>query len=114
MYPDGSANNRHGCIMMPRMPVISPPNRKVIQRGKALAKSLAGDTTLAAMLTDSVATTTVNIDTATTSGWLNWPTNCTGSQMVLPKITVEAAGMITPIAAKTTIVVGSATVCPRV
>ena len=36
--------------------------------GKALAKSLAGDTTLAAMLTASVATTTVNMAMPTTSG----------------------------------------------
>ena len=55
---------------MPRMPVISPPVLKLIARGNALAKSLAGDTTLAAMFTASVATTTVNIEMATTSGVL--------------------------------------------
>ena len=42
---------------MPRMPVISPPVLKLMKRGNALAKSLAGETTLAAMLTASVATT---------------------------------------------------------
>ena len=38
--------------------------------GKALAKSLAGETTLAAMLTASVATTTVNIEIAITADLL--------------------------------------------
>ena len=58
------------------MPVISPPVLKRIQRGKALEKSLAGETTLAAMLTASVATTAVNIEIATTTGALNLPTSC--------------------------------------
>ena len=44
------------------MPVIRPPVLKLIARGNALAKSLAGETTLAAMLTASVATTAVNIE----------------------------------------------------
>ena len=52
--------------------------------GKALAKSLAGETTLAAMLTESVATTTVNMAMATTSALSNLPTSSTGSQMAWP------------------------------
>ena len=67
MYPDGSASSRHGCISMPMMPVIRPPVRNEIHFGKALAKSLAGETTLAAMFTASVATTTVNIEMAMTA-----------------------------------------------
>ena len=55
------------------MPVISPPVLNVISRGNAFAKSLAGETTLAAMLTASVATTAVNIEMAMTSGELNRP-----------------------------------------
>ena len=49
------------------MPVISPPVRKEIHLGNALAKSFAGETTLAAMFTARVATTTVNIEIATTT-----------------------------------------------
>ena len=52
-------------MAMPMMPVMSPPVRKLMWRGKALAKSLAGETTLAAMFTASVATTMVNMATAT-------------------------------------------------
>ena len=37
--------------------MINPPVLNVISRGNALAKSLAGDTTFAAILTASVATT---------------------------------------------------------
>ena len=46
------------------MPVISPPVRNEIQRGNAFAKSLAGETTFAAIFTANVATTTVNIEMA--------------------------------------------------
>ena len=53
-------------MRMPMMPVINPPVRNEISFGKAFAKSFAGDTTFAAMLTASVATTTVNIEIATT------------------------------------------------
>ena len=52
---------------------MRPPVLKLISRGNALAKSFAGDTTLAAMLTASVATTAVNIEIAITSGELNRP-----------------------------------------
>jgi len=47
--------------------VTSPPQRKLMKRGKALEKSLAGETTLAAMFTLKVATTMVNIATATSA-----------------------------------------------
>ena len=86
--------------------------RNEIRFGKALAKSLAGDTTLAAMLTDSVAMTTVNIETNTIIGFLNSPISSTGSHITLLKMIVVADVMMTPIAAKTVIVVGSATTCP--
>ena len=101
------------------MPVMSPPVLKEIQRGKALAKSFAGETTLAAMLTASVATTTVNIETATTHTCENCPTSFIGSQSCAfwsagrPEYIANAAEVImTLIAAKTVMVVGSAIVWP--
>src|SRR5439155_16980441 len=96
-------------MRMPSTPVISPPVLKLMNRGNALAKSLAGDTTLAAMLTATVATTTVNIETATTTGDVNRPTSCTGSQIASPKMMAVALVIITPIAANSDMVVGSAT-----
>ncbi len=51
-------------MRIPIMPVINPPVRNEIHLGKAFAKSFAGETTLAAMFTASVATTTVNIEMA--------------------------------------------------
>ena len=71
-------------ITMPMMPVIRPPVLKLIARGKALAKSFAGETTLAAMLTASVATTAVNIEIAMTNGSWNLPTSLIGSQIISP------------------------------
>ena len=56
----------------------------LLVRGKALAKSFAGETTFAAMLTAIVATITVNIEMATTIGELNLPTRTTGSQIDSP------------------------------
>src|SRR6266536_3448764 len=61
MYPEASARSRHGCMRIPTSPVMSPPVLKLMRRGNAFAKSLAGETTLAAMFTDRVATTAVNI-----------------------------------------------------
>ena len=63
-----SARSFHGWMAMPRTPVIRPPVLKLMKRGRAFAKSLAGETTLAAMLTASVATTAVNIEMATMRG----------------------------------------------
>src|SRR5262245_27289684 len=103
-------------MTMPMTPVINPPVRKDIQRGKALAKSLAGETTLAAMLTASVATTAVNIEIATTGTLSNWLTTFNGSHKSFAAIcgymTMAADVIITPIAANIVIVVGSATTCP--
>ncbi len=94
------------------MPVMSPPVLKVMKRGKAFAKSFAGETTLAAMLTATVATTTVNIAMATTSGDVKRPTSFTGSQIASPKMITVALVMSTPMAAKTDMVVGRATTWP--
>ena len=84
MYCDGSSRRRQGRMAMPRMPVMRPPVLKRIQRGNALEKSLAGETTLAAMFTASVATTTVNMETAMTTGARNCRANCIGSQIARP------------------------------
>ena len=46
----------HGIIKIPIMPVISPPVLKLIYLGAKLAKSFAGLTTFAAILTEIVAT----------------------------------------------------------
>src|SRR5436853_6734790 len=68
------------------------------------------------MFTDSVATTTVNIEMATTTGALNCPTSVTGSHNwligTLGKMITAAEVMTMAIAEKSVIVVGSATVCP--
>src|SRR5438105_15361761 len=97
---------------MPRIPVIRPPVRKEIHFGNAFAKSLAGDTTFAAMLTASVATTTVNIETAITIGALNCATSFTGSRSSLigkrGQMMTAAEVKIRPSAAKADRVVGSA------
>jgi len=69
---------------MPRMPVIRPPVLKLMRRGNMFARSLAGETTLAAMLTAMVATTTVNMEIAMMSGDVNLPTSTTGSQIACP------------------------------
>src|SRR5690606_34843481 len=101
---------------MPIMPVMRPPVRNEMSFGNALAKSFAGETTFAAMLTDRVATTTVNIETATTTGCENCPTSFTGSQAsagsICGKTTIAADVIKIPMAAKTVIVVGNATTCP--
>jgi hypothetical protein len=101
-----------------------------------LAKSLAGDTTLAAMLTDTVAIATpATAMTATTmritpevrsgsaifggaSGEVRYPSSTTGSNRSLIgtpwRIFALALVMMTPIAANAIIVVGSPSACPLI
>ncbi len=100
-------------MAMPIRPVSRPPVRKEMKRGKAFEKSLAGETTLAAMFTLKVATTMVNIAMATNARLSKWPTRSTGSQMAFPKIIAVAEVMTTPMPANTVMVVGSATICPK-
>ena len=73
-----------GSIAIPTMPVMRPPVLKLIAPGLMLAKSFAGETTFAAMFTPRVATTTVNIATATSSRFSKRPTRSTGSQIASP------------------------------
>src|SRR5690349_21071483 len=99
---------------MPAMPVMSPPVRNEIHFGKAFAKSFAGETTFAAMFTASVAITTVNMEMAITQALSKCPTRRTGSHSSLIGVvgytSTAAEVMITPIAAKSVIVVGIATI----
>ena len=63
---------------------MKPPVRKEIVRGARWAKSLAGDTTLAAMLVASVAMQSATIASSSTAGFLKRVSTSTGSQMVVP------------------------------
>ena len=122
--------------MIPIIPVIKPPVLNEIWRGERLLKSLAGLTTLAAMLTDMVAIITpsnakIAIITRVTWDYINGSVNpgggisdvnydnmYTGSQSLdisTPGIiTLEALVTITPMAENATIVVGSPNVYPSI
>ena len=64
---------------MPANAVIRPPVRKLMCRGAALLKSLAGDTTLAARFVVSVATDSASIESRTVNGPPIRANNSTGS-----------------------------------
>src|SRR5262249_30205147 len=68
----------------PQHAVTSPPVRKEIRRGHRWAKSLAGLTTLAAMLVARVARHSASMATTTAALSWNLPRRTTGSQMALP------------------------------
>src|SRR5579862_9291988 len=97
MYELKSVISFHGIIRMPTTPVISPPVRNEIKLGRKLEKSLDGETTFAATLVFSVATSSAISATNATSGWLNLPSSTTGSQIGSPKITADAEVTATPI-----------------
>ncbi len=59
MYSSGVSVSFHGMITTPTTPVISAPVRKLISLGARFARSYAGETTFAAMFTETVATSTV-------------------------------------------------------
>ena len=70
--------------------MIRPPVRKLTSLGARAEKSLAGETTFAAMLVESVATTSVIRASAESHGLPNRAITCTGSQIASPKITTVA------------------------
>src|SRR6266545_7352250 len=82
-------------------------------RGARLEKSLAGDTTLAAMLVDSVAMARPTRPMATTSGDENLPTRTVGSQMTSPKMMGVALVTAAPMNENRVIVAGSPIVWPQ-
>ena len=70
------------------IPAINPPRRKPIFCGARLAKLLAGETTLAAMLVLRVATSSTSIEMIPVKGlWFSAvmrASSCTGSQIASP------------------------------
>jgi len=68
----------------PTTPVISAPVRKVMNLGARLARSYAGETTFAAMFTDTVATSTVIGAKSSPKVLSGWAARATGSQMGSP------------------------------
>src|SRR5262245_55731278 len=83
-----------------------PPIRKLIRPGARLLMSLAGLTTLAAMLVVRVATESMVNEMMITGTLPSFATTCTGSQMVWWKITVVALVTTMPMKQKSVIVVG--------
>ncbi len=64
--------------------MIRAPVRKLIFRGAMLEKSKAGETRLAAMFTDRVATSTVTSAYSRPTTLSVFAASCTGSQIAVP------------------------------
>src|SRR5580704_5502555 len=96
MYELNVLSSFHGISAMPRPPVIKPPVRKEIRLGRRFEKSFDGETTFAATLVLSVAMSNATNAITATSGWLNFPSNTTGSQIGSPNSTAEADVTATP------------------
>src|ERR1043165_6383321 len=86
--------------------VIMPPARKEMRPGARLEMSLAGLTTLAAMLVVSVATESMIREMMITGAEPTRATTSVGSQMVLPKMIGVALVTAMPMKQKRVIVVG--------
>src|SRR6266852_4300835 len=134
MYVSALARSFQGIIAIPSRPVIKPPVLNEIRRGERLAKSFAGLTTFAAILTERVAIPTPSREIAATTprtaaeaisgsacpgggvAEVSWERMKTGSQRRLGsaprKIACEALVITTPIAEKMTIVVGKPSTWP--
>src|SRR3954471_4925278 len=94
--------------------VISPPVRKEIWRGARFEKSLEGETTLAAMLVEICAMTTITIASTSSTGRSasSWATSATGSQIGLPYSTIVAEVTAMPMNENPVIVSGMAMLWP--
>src|SRR5579864_8730743 len=104
----------HGIISTPTTPVIKPPVRNEISRGFRLEKSFDGETTFAATLVLSVATSNAIRAINATTGWLNFPSSATGSQIASPKSTTDADVTATPMKEYSVIAAGSPKACPMI
>ena len=83
-----------------------------MRRGARLEKSLAGDTTLAAMLVVSCASSTTSAPKMMTGGLPMRAMSTTGSQIASPKITIVALVTATPMNANAVIVAGRPSAWP--
>src|SRR5215469_70757 len=107
MYELKSVISFQGIIRMPTTPVMSPPLRNDIRLGRRFEKSLEGETTLAATFVFNVAISSATSATSATNGWLNFPSNTTGSQIGSPNSTADADVTATPINEYSVIAVGN-------
>src|SRR5437899_2657961 len=114
IYELKSVISFQGIIRMPTTPVINPPVRNEIRLGRRLEKSFDGETTLAATFVFSVAIISAIKATNATSGWLNFPSSTTGSQIGAPNSTADAEVTATPINAYSVIAVGNPSACPTI
>ena len=71
-------------MRIPMMPVIYPPNLKLILAGARLAKSLAGLIIFAAILVANVEMATAIMATLTNNLLSNFSANTNGSQIAVP------------------------------
>src|ERR1700747_1351080 len=78
-------------MTMPIAQVIRPPVRKLMRRGERFEKSLAGETTLAATLTLSVAISKAIMARTTAKGLPRRARTATGFQSASPKM-IRGAG----------------------
>ena len=101
-------------MRIPITPVMRPPVRKEMSRGLRFEKSLEGDTTLAATLVLSVATSKATSAIKATTGWLNLPSSTTGSQMAWPNKTTEAEVTATPIKEYSVMAAGKPSAWPSI
>src|SRR5215510_7042361 len=99
---------------MPRTPVIRLPMRKLMAFGIAFEKSYEGDTVLAAMLTEIVATASVKRASPTTIRFENLLVRATGSQIAWPYTTTVAEVIRTASSGKKVMVVGSPKIWPSI
>ena len=92
MYACGLASSFHGKITMPTTPVISAPVRKLIAAARCWTGRKAGETTLAAMFTDRVATSTVTSAKEHERRCRTCAASATGSQIGLAVDRLRARG----------------------
>ncbi len=93
---------------------MSAPARKLTLRGATLEKSKAGETRLAAMFTDRVATRTVTRAKSRPTALSVLAASCTGSQIGSPYTACEPEVTMTDRKANRVMVVGSPRAWPRV
>mmetsp|Transcript_8458 Transcript_8458/g.21806 ORF Transcript_8458/g.21806 Transcript_8458/m.21806 type:complete len:311 (-) Transcript_8458:14-946(-) len=102
----------HGQMIAPRTAVIKPPARNDILCGLRLTKALAGATTLAAILVDSVARIRPTNEAASGAAPDMRATTSKGSLTAAPKMETVAEVTASPMKEKAAITTGKPMACP--
>src|SRR4051812_29624659 len=110
----GEEYSFHGTVSSARNAVMMPPRLNVMYFGHTLARSYAGETKFATMLTPTVATTNTSAPTSTIQSFSTLSSSSVGSRTAEPYTFTVAADTMTEVTANSVQLTGRPQKLPRI